>query len=398
MRVLIVEDEYITRNFLSSIINWNDYDMKLVGLAKDGIEALNIINKNKIDIVITDLKMPKMDGNTLIKELKSMKFEGKIIVLSNYDDFNLVKESMKDGAFEYLLKVTINKDELLEVLNKAKEELIKNNKLIKNDNIIEISEEKLRVNEYLEGYLKGNKSLDLEEQLEKKYLVDYTFVYLRVSSTIVDSVEKEKKISSFISNIISTCALYINSDMITFVNIKKNEYGIFIKTNKNSEDIDILISNITRNMKQYLDIDFEKIIHKYCKSIEDTLKVIEDERQEDKYKINSKVALCRPEVKKIIEYINNHLDKKLSLELLAKLVNMNESYLSRIFKDELGMTISDYIKNIRLEKARELLKIEDMRIKDVAINIGIQDQLYFSRLFVKKFNMTPSEYRDKYIK
>lgn len=397
MRVLIVEDEYITRNFLSSIINWPEHEMELVGVAKDGIEALNIINKNHIDIILTDLKMPKMDGNMLIKELKSMNFEGKIIVLSNYDDFKLVKESMKDGAFEYLLKVTINQEELLNVLNKAKDELKQENKLIKDENIIEISEEKLKVNEFLEGYLKGNIDLRLEESLIEKYLTDYTFVYLRVSSTLVDNLDKEKKISAFISNVISTCALHVNSDMLTFVNIKRNEYGIFVKTNKNSEDINILISNITRNVKQYLDIEFEKIINKQCTSIDDAFNIIESEREEDEYKINSKIASCRPEIKKVIDYINHNLSKKLSLELLAKLVNMNESYLSRIFKEELAMTISDYIKIVRLEKSRELLKQKDMRIKDVAINIGIQDQLYFSRLFAKKFDMTPSEYREKYI-
>lgn len=397
MRVLIVEDEYITRNFLSSIINWNEHEMELVGTAKDGIEAINIINKNKIDIVITDLKMPKMDGNMLIKELKKMNFEGKIIVLSNYDDFKLVKESMRDGAFEYLLKVTINKEELLDILNKAKEELIKDNKLIKNDNIIEISEEKLRVNEYLEKYLKGNKELTLDEKLINKYLIDYTFVYLRVSSTVVDSIDKEKKISSFISNVISTCALHINSKLLTFVNINRNEYGIFVKSNKNSEDIDVLVKNITRNIKLYLDIEFEKIIHKQCSYIDEALSIIKSEKEEDEYKISSKIASCRPEIKKIIEYINRNLEKKLSLELLAKIVNMNESYLSRIFKEELSMTISDYIKITRLEKSKKLLKEKDIRIKDVAINIGIHDQLYFSRLFAKKFNMTPSEYRDKYI-
>ncbi len=75
---------------------------------------------------------------------------------------------------------------------------------------------------------------------------------------------------------------------------------------------------------------------------------------------------------------------------------MNESYLSRIFKDELDMTISDYIKIKRLEKAKDLLKQSDMRIKDVAISVGIQDQLYFSRLFTKYFQITPSEYKEKY--
>jgi two-component system, response regulator YesN len=75
---------------------------------------------------------------------------------------------------------------------------------------------------------------------------------------------------------------------------------------------------------------------------------------------------------------------------------MNESYLSRIFKESLEMTISDYIKLKRLEYAKELLKQKNMRIKDVAISVGIHDQLYFSRLFTKYFNITPSQYRDKY--
>ncbi|MEG1310602.1 MAG: response regulator [Romboutsia sp.] len=396
MRILIVEDEYITRNFLSSIINWEEEEMTLISLAKDGIEALNIIEKENIDIVITDLKMPKMDGNTLIKELKTRKFSGKIIVLSNYDDFSSVKEAMKNGAFEYLLKVTINKDELLEVLIKAREELKESNKLIKDNNIVEISSEKLKVNEYIEKYLKGDKTLKLNKNLEEKYLTDYTFIYLRVLGTDIENIEKEKKLNAFISNVISSCALYINSKLFTLVNIRRNEYGIIIKANKKNNDITLLISNITRNVKQYLDINFEKVLYKECSYIEESLKLIEEQIQEDEYKINLKVAKCRLEVKKIIDYINNNIDKKLSLELLAKIVNMNESYLSRIFKDELEMTISDYIKIKRLERAKELLKQDNRRVKDVAISVGIQDQLYFSRLFTKFFNITPSEYREKY--
>ncbi len=65
MKVLIVEDEYLTRTFLSSIINWEEENMTLIGVAKDGLDALNIIEKENIDILITDLKMPKMDGKKI---------------------------------------------------------------------------------------------------------------------------------------------------------------------------------------------------------------------------------------------------------------------------------------------------------------------------------------------
>lgn len=398
MRVLVVEDEYITRNFLSSIINWKEHDLNLIGLAKDGIEALNIIEKEKIDVVITDLKMPKMDGNTLIKRLKEKNFIGKIIVLSNYDDFSLVKDAMKNGAFEYLLKITINQDELLNILKKAREELMQSNKLIKDSNIIEISSEKIKVNEYLEKYLKGEIGLNIDKVLEKKYLTNYNFIYLRVLSTDVETLEQENKLNSFMSNVINSCALHVNSKLLSLIHIRRNEFGIVIKTESNINDITLLINNITRNVKQYLDISFEKILQQECSEIKECLQLIESERNELHYKINSRVINCRIEIKKVIEYINNNLGKKLALESLAKIVNMNESYLSRIFKDELGITISDYIKKTRLEKAKELLKENDMRVKDVAITIGIQDQLYFSRLFTKFFNITPSEYREKYNK
>ena len=398
MRVLIAEDEYITRNFLSSIINWEEHDMTLVSLAKDGLEALNIIKKENIDIVITDLKMPKMDGNTLIKNLKEIKFKGKIIVLSNYDDFRSVKEAMKNGAYEYILKVTISKNELLEILEKARAELINSNKLIKGNNIVEISSEKLKVNEYLEMYLKGEVNITIDSNLEQKYLNNFNFLYLRAVTTDVENSEKEKKLNSFISNVINSCALDVNSKLMSLIHIRRNEFGIIIKTDNKIDDINLLAGNITRNVKQYLNIKFEKVIYKQCKEIKECLALIENERQKSNYQINSKVIGCRREIKKLIEYINNNLEKKLNLEILAKVVNMNESYLSRIFKDELGMTISDYIKNTRLEKAKELLKDKDMRIKDVSISVGIQDQLYFSRLFTKFFNMTPSEYRERYYK
>ncbi len=396
MRVLIVEDEYLTRTFLCSIINWEEEGMNLVGVAKDGIEAIEIVENDNVDIIITDLKMPKMDGNTLIKDLKYKKFKGKIIVLSNYDDFSMVKDAMKNGAYEYLLKVTINKDELLSVLNKARKDLIENNRLIKDDNMIEISSEKLKINEYLESYLKRSKNIELDKHLEIKYLNNYTFIYLRALSTDIEGSNKENKLASFMSNLISTCSNHINSELISIINISRNEYGIIITANQINEEIEILISNISRNVKQYLNISFEKITHKNCKSIEEMSDLLNIERNEKEYKINAKVINCRSEVKKVIEYINNNLYKKLSLELLAKLVNMNESYLSRIFREELGMTISDYIKIKRLEKAKDLLKQSDMRIKDVAISVGIQDQLYFSRLFTKYFKTTPSEYKENY--
>ncbi len=395
MNILIVEDEYITRTFLTSIINWKENNMNLIGTAKDGFEAMEIIKQETIDIIITDLKMPKMNGNDLIKELRNVNFDGKIIVLSNYNEFDMVKDAMKNGAFEYLLKATINKDELLKVINNAKKELESTNKNIKRYNLIDISNEKLKVQEFLEEYLINKDTIELEENLKCKYLTNLNLIYAIAENKDIDDVKKEKKLGEFISNIVNTHALYTNLDFTSVINIRRNEYVIIIKINKKI-DLELLLSNIKRNVHYYLGINFKEVFLEKFNDINSVLKYINKKYEEDKYKFNDKVYNCRLEVKKVIGYIENNINKKISLEKLASVVNMNESYLSRIFKDELNITISDYIKLKRLEYAKELLKQKNMRIKDVAINVGISDQLYFSRIFTKQFGITPSDYRDKY--
>lgn len=395
MNILIVEDEYITRTFLTSIINWKENNMNLIGTAKDGFEAMSIVKQEIIDIIITDLKMPKMNGNDLIKELRDINFDGKIIVLSNYDDFNMVKDAMKNGAFEYLLKATINKDELLKTINNAKKELENTKKNMKRYNLIDISNEKLKVQEFLEEYLKNKDTIELEENLKVKYLTNLNLIHVIAEDKDIDDVKKEKKLGEFISNIVNTHALYTNLDFTSIINIRRNEYVIIIKINK-IIDLELLLSNIKRNVHYYLGINFKEVFLQKFNDINSVLNYINKKYEEDKYKFNDKVYNCRVEVKKVIVYIENNINKKISLEKLASVVNMNESYLSRIFKEELNITISDYIKLKRLEYAKELLKQKNMRIKDVAINVGISDQLYFSRMFTKQFGITPSDYRDKY--
>lgn len=123
--VLIVDDEKIVKLAIKSMIKWADSEFELAGTASDGYIALKMCEKNKPDIIITDLKMPHMDGIELIKKLNEMNFDGEILVLSNYNDFELVREAMKYGAHDYILKVTVKSDDFMRILEEIKEKLKK---------------------------------------------------------------------------------------------------------------------------------------------------------------------------------------------------------------------------------------------------------------------------------
>lgn len=116
MKVFIVDDEKIIRKGISSILQQHIPSLEIIGEAADGAEALEKISANVPDIVITDVKMPTMDGVELTKELHRQHPNIKIIVLSGYDDYNYVRQSMKNGALDYLLK-PIDKHEFLSLIN-----------------------------------------------------------------------------------------------------------------------------------------------------------------------------------------------------------------------------------------------------------------------------------------
>ena len=131
-KILIVDDEIFVRMGLKLSIDWESNGFTLIGEASSGAEALEKIQSNVPDIVITDIKMPGMDGVQLIKTLSEEYPAVKCIVLSNYNEFELVKEAMKFGAVDYFLKVTIEPEKLIALLHKICAET-DNEKSIMND-------------------------------------------------------------------------------------------------------------------------------------------------------------------------------------------------------------------------------------------------------------------------
>ena len=98
-------------------------------------------------------------------------------------------------------------------------------------------------------------------------------------------------------------------------------------------------------------------------------------------------------IQKSISYINEHYNEDINLETIANIVHLNPSYFSSIFKKEVGVSFSNYLNKIRIEQSKLLLKNTDSSIVEIALEVGFEDQSYFSKVFKNLTKMTPKQYR-----
>ncbi|MEG1066184.1 MAG: response regulator, partial [Erysipelotrichaceae bacterium] len=191
-KVLIVDDEKLIRITLKNIIDWEEHDCEIVGLAKDGEEAYNMFLELNPQIIITDLKMPKLDGLELIKKVKAVNRNVQVAVLSNYNDFDLVRTAMKYGAFDYLMKVTLEDEELIKTIEQMKA------KCVRKDAELKVTQENMvnQLKQYLllrQGgdVINQNEFLDVLMKDCPTYVDgDYQILYFRIDN--INKVYEDK--------------------------------------------------------------------------------------------------------------------------------------------------------------------------------------------------------------
>lgn len=118
-KMLLVDDEYLVRKGISETIDWNSYDIEIVATAVNGQDGLEKVETYHPDIIVSDIKMPVLDGMGLVSTLYDKNYDGIIIMLSGYNEFEYAKTTLEKGVFKYLLK-PIDNDELVSVVVSAK--------------------------------------------------------------------------------------------------------------------------------------------------------------------------------------------------------------------------------------------------------------------------------------
>ena len=134
--IMIVEDEYLVRQGIASLVNYEQFGMQVISQAENGIEAWQKFQDNPADILLTDINMPQMNGLELAKLVRDQAPKCHIVFLTGYDDFDYARTAIKLGADDYLLK-PFSKDDVEEMLAKVQTKLDKERKKAQIQNLVD---------------------------------------------------------------------------------------------------------------------------------------------------------------------------------------------------------------------------------------------------------------------
>ena len=520
-KVFFVEDEVITREGIRDNVDWQASGFEFCGEAPDGEMALPLLRTIQPDVLITDIKMPFMDGLQLSKIVRERMPWVKIIILSGHDEFEYAQKAIHLGVMDYLLKpVTVQKlQNTLQKLNKQlDQERIEQNTL---ENLqAQVAENRATLRERLlfklvigavspvEAIEKGQSlGFDLSARyylvmILKAELVDRTEKYdydefQRFQGRIMDLTEKnpdifllkrdwgetiiimkgstpeyleeerdllledirqavletryrlvlgvgvtKKRIADICQSYVEALANIqsqgeinrgelpqsIEHDELLKVDKSAVEnylrYGIkdafdefydsyleplsetTLKSNlvKNYVFVDLILA--VANLVHDLGGEVDKVIPD-LHSIEVVMSNIKTNEQlrEQAFKIlssalNFRDVQCNSQYRNLIyqakEYLeHNYANSELSLNEVAMQVNLSASHFSVVFSQETGQTFKEFLTELRINKARELLRMTTLRSAEIAYQVGYNDPHYFSSVFKKHMGVSPIEFRSQ---
>jgi len=349
--LLIVDDEVSVTNGIANDIDWRKIGIEKIQTADTGRRAIEIIRAGQVDIVISDICMPDMDGMEMTRHLYNEWPFIKVIFLSGYEEFDYAKEAIDLKVFRYLTK-PIRYDDLQEHVKAALSEIkreLKGDQGHKNiQSIFSVSYPPLSM---------------LIEALNKS-------TALEMIKTLFDECKEEELIKMERAQNIHR---YVSAEIL---DLSKRKGFAVDSWAKGIEDG----FYPSRHFKSTDDM------RKWCEAV--TTACID-------YIANEKRDLNHIVTARAKAIIRANLSNDLQLPEIAAALYIHPNHLSRIFKDIEGMTITDYSISLRINRAKELLPVKNTKIYEVAEKIGYESVGHFTRIFKREVGMTPKEFQKK---
>lgn len=358
---MIVDDKDIVRRELKRLKIWGDCSgFTICKEATNGEEALDFIKDNLVDLVITDIRMPKVDGLELLRAIVESKRCPLVVLLSDFSDFTYARQGIIHGAFDFIPK-PVNEDELTTLLLRAK--------LFLDQSLVEHKLTEKIDYRYIEAHQPSETKLNLEI-IQELISFDSKEVMEKISQKVSQMSEQQEWTRNTFEELLESSITSILAKLLLEWPCLENyiDYDFFRARS--------ILSNQTRST----------LCNDYLNKIEELLRLLQTLR-------------CNPSERGVIAevcaYIRSHIEEEVSLHAISENLYVNKNYLSELFKQKTGMAFTEYVTKVKMERAKILLLKQEQKAFEIAERLGFKDTEYFSKVFKKYTLMTPTQFRNR---
>lgn len=337
--VLFVDDDISLRFIVSKMKVWNYSDFKITKQAKNGQEALELLESYNFHVVITDIRMPIIDGIELLEIIRERNIDVLVVLVSTYSEFEYAKRGLQLGAVDYVIK-PLKEEALAQVLTRLEEKLVE--KYEKNNNIYVISQDKIK---------KWTSYIIKNQFLEKEMFEDF---YKQIVNM---GIYQEDTYPIIIKDIVDRIWEEI---ILAFPWLK---YIIELKVSITKENL------------------YEDVIH-----ILNVLKHISD-----KYMLYKQDNF----INRVCIIIMENIENGNIIDIISEKMELSKDYIGKQFKNIMNITLIEYCTIMKIEYSKKLLHDTSKKIYEISDVMGYATVDYFTKLFKKYTGETPTKYRKK---
>lgn len=502
-KVFIVDDEPFIIEGLYDILDWPRLGLEIVGHAENGRQALDALQTTPTDVLITDISMPVMDGLSLIAEARKVHKELKAIILSGFNEFDYLKEGMKLGIENYLLK-PINVDELESTLRNTVQKLdsLKSEELydaydvqiLKDNTLYRWLTRQIATAEFAERaellglHLKGpfivvgvlrtqNNPGEIFEQTGRYLQTEKEITLCRdvdgdivIIGSLQNSAEGKRMFTDLLENLsrelssgnppvqigigsvgqlpeeaslsykeakraLEYYMVYPERRMIEYKSLQTDQGGAGSGSPLHwDEYAKLILARNREGLKERIGSDFERMKQtegvrpedlqnaalelvvrfkmelqhikyseetdifkkaldrlQHCAAFAELAEAIEDVAEAT---VGSLLQDAKnPVVHQVLGHIHSHFADELSLKTLGAQYHIHPVYLGRLFHRETGVSFAEYINKYRIEKAKQQLKHTNLKVHEIARNVGYWEIGYFYKQFRKYVGISPTDFK-----
>lgn len=409
--IIVADDEEELRHALIEKVDWESVGFKVVGEAENGVEALELVEQLKPDLLLTDIRMPFVSGIELARQVREVHPSTQIAFLSGHDDFAYAQQAIQYNIISYMLK-PISAAELTEELRKIKEKIDEQFRSFAHG-----SHESGRKAEMMffmsllldefqpEADVKRDQEL-IEKMTELGLIKNAsgTLMYTVMTVGILNGEEENatraenvSAINSVLEKYFKVISFYMNGKISSLLIASKRGFDKYLH---------IAVEEISEKVKRIMDkntmigigrleegpssihkayVESVKAIGNFAKLKKGIYFIADMEQHKNSAELISEKA---------IEIINeDYMNPEISLVLVSNEIAVSPNYLSALIKKSTGCTFIELLTQKRITVAMNLLRCSSLKIREIAQQCGYSDQHYFSYCFKKYTGMSPNACR-----